>query len=157
MSQGFTLYANQKENIYSANWVGGGWLGSLFPSFRTHNITTYGIKDLITRPYSQQFTTKSNFGLLWVEIKQGTETCSDTWDQKNLTFVLATVGGFLGSAWLIISFLLSGYISFTFDKSMIKRLYTNRSNYPSKKVEPNNTDEVKRDDQSEFIYRVKQR
>ena len=69
--------------------------------------------------------------------------------------MLATVGGFLGTAYLIISISLSSYLSFTYDKSMLKRIYAVEKEPFSDDVDPNSG--LKRDAYSELSHQMHNR
>ena len=62
--------------------------------------------------------------MFYVSVKQGTTYCEDLWDHPNIGFVLAEVGGFLGSSYIAFNIILGSYISFAYDKSMMKSLYS---------------------------------
>ena len=69
---------------------------------------------------------------------------------------MANLGGFLGTVMMVMSALLGSYLSFTFDKSLMKRLYYQEAT----EEETNNIDPStgeKRSDEDELIHRLNNR
>mmetsp|Transcript_46455 Transcript_46455/g.61545 ORF Transcript_46455/g.61545 Transcript_46455/m.61545 type:complete len:145 (+) Transcript_46455:622-1056(+) len=69
--------------------------------------------------------------------------------------LMSTVGGFLGTAYLITSTLMGSYLSFTYDKSMMKRLF-----YKERKSNANQMSSEtgrRRTNEEELIFRLQDR
>ena len=75
------------------------------------------------KTYGEAYVTNPEWGYFFVAIKQGNEYCTNTYIRTNIALIMTNLGGFLGTSYLITSTLLSGYMSFVFDKSLMKRLY----------------------------------
>ena len=56
-------------------------------------------------------------------MKQGKFICHTDWNRYNIVTVMASVGGLLGTVYLITRTLLINYLYFKFDSSLMKRLY----------------------------------
>ena len=57
-------------------------------------------------------------------VKQGTQFCKYKWERNAIFITLATAGGLIGTIHLVLTVLYRDYVSFTFDKSLMKRLYS---------------------------------
>mmetsp|Transcript_23294 Transcript_23294/g.27332 ORF Transcript_23294/g.27332 Transcript_23294/m.27332 type:complete len:160 (+) Transcript_23294:1104-1583(+) len=75
--------------------------------------------------------------------------------RNDILVALATAGGFLGSAYLVMSNIFADYLSFTFDKSLMKRLYSQEREPKTNNVAQESG--LKRTDQEEFLHRMKNR
>ena len=76
-------------------------------------------------------------------------------ERNALLITLATAGGFIGSLYLIMAFILGDYISFTFDKSLMKRLYFQEKDPGTNNIEPETG--LKRTDAEELVHRLRNR
>ena len=75
------------------------------------------------KTYGEAYVTNPEWGYFFVAVKQGNSYCTNTYIRTNIALIMTNLGGFLGTSYLITSTLLSGYMSFVFDKSLMKRLY----------------------------------
>ena len=73
--------------------------------------------------YGSIFNTLPEYGYFFATIKQGDQFCEVKWTRDNVAEVMAQVGGFLGTVYLINSTVLASYLGFTYDKSLMRRLY----------------------------------
>ena len=88
------------------------------------DIVTYKFDDMTSVQFSEQYNTKPGWGYFFVAVKQGTQYCKYKWERNAIFITLATAGGFIGTFYLLLTVLFSDYVSFTFDKSLMKRLYS---------------------------------
>jgi len=123
-SGGLSYNVNQNKNIYNPNWIGSiTWIGKIFGNLEVLDVLSYRYSSPITFSLSKQYATKYDYGYFFVSLKQGTYVCEYKYDRSNVVGVMATAGGFLSTSYLLMSSILKSYLSFTYDSSLMKRLY----------------------------------
>ena len=69
------------------------------------------------------WSTDPTFGYLFISIKEGVRLCDVTYERYNLGAVLAVVGALWTSLFGILLMCSKNYQMFTYDKSLLKRLF----------------------------------
>ena len=118
-----------------------------------YNIATYDLDFSGTVSYAKKYIESPSYGYFSVALSQNSKLINQNCVSNNLNSILAKLGGYSTVMTGLVSFLLSSYQSFTFDKSMLKKLYHQRDKDYDDKDENGNL----KDDDAEMIERIKNR